>query len=386
MSENNQFDVTETTSWFTRIKNAFFGVIIGIVFFIGSIFLLAWNEKRAVETYNTLVEGQKLVYTISPTEINPKDNGKLVHLFGFATTHEILTDPIFNISQNAIWLKREVSMFQWKEDEKSETKHNTGGSTTTHHTYTYEKVWSSSLIASSKFKYPAEHQNPVNWPYASDIWQAKVVNLGAFVLSQDQIEDMDSFQPLPVNITELPEKLKEQIMPLNEGYYLGSDPSQPQVGDLKIQYLVVKPADITIIAKQIGNTFEPFHARAGGTISMLEIGKHSTEYMFAKAFEMNELMTWGLRIGGMVLMWLGLSLLLKPIAVFADFLPLFGMIANAGIGFITFLSALTISFTVIGIFWVAYRPVVGSLLVITGFVFFIVGLLFKKQKASIKNN
>lgn len=382
MGENNTFGVTETTSWFSRIKNAFFGIVIGIIIFIGSIFWLTWNEKRSVEIYNTLTEGQKLVHSIASTEVNPNNNNKLVHLTGFATTKETLIDPIFNISQNVIQLKREVSMYQWKENIKSETEHNTGGSTSTHRTYTYAKGWSSTPIDSSRFKQQADHQNPTSWLYTSNLWQARVVNVGAFVLSQDQIAGMDSYQSLPVSVDNLPESLKSQMKPFNGGYYLGDDPLQSKVGDLKIQYSIVKSNDITLIAKQIGNTFEPFHTHAGGTISMLETGKHSIQYMFTKAFEKNELITWWYRIGGMMLMWMGLSLLFRPIAVFADFLPLLGVIANTGIGFITFLLALTISFTVIGIAWIAIHPLVGSLVVAAGLGLLIAGILFKKR---IKN-
>lgn len=370
----------ETTSWFTRIKNALFGIIFGVVFFIGSFFLLVWNEKNSVETYNSLQEGQKVVITIPNDKVNPENNGKLVHLSGFATTDETLIDPIFNISAKALKLKRKVEMYQWQEEKKSEKHKNVGGSETTTYTYSYNKEWSTSPIESSKFKETTNHENPTTWKYSREQWQANEVKINDFILSKTQVSDLDDFQLLAVNTTTLPEDLKQDVKSQDSGYYIGSNPASPQIGDMKISYSIIVPQDVTIIAKQVNKTFEPFHAHAGGDINMIDTGIHSAQYMFEKAFERNNLMTWGIRLGGVLLMWLGLVLIFQLVSVVADVLPFLGSIVGFGIGLISAIIAVGLSFITIALAWIGFHPIVGVPLLIVGIIVLLGAFFFRRAK------
>ena len=58
---SDSFTETTTISWFTRLKNALVGILIGIVLVIGSIVGIFWNEHRAVQTARSLAEGRGLV-------------------------------------------------------------------------------------------------------------------------------------------------------------------------------------------------------------------------------------------------------------------------------------------------------------------------------------
>lgn len=61
---------TTTTSWFTRIKNALTGIVIGIILILVSIYFLFWNEGRAIQTYRALAEGAGLVVSVDSTGID----------------------------------------------------------------------------------------------------------------------------------------------------------------------------------------------------------------------------------------------------------------------------------------------------------------------------
>ncbi|MDO5581101.1 MAG: TMEM43 family protein [Planctomycetia bacterium] len=175
---------TETTnqSYFSRIGNAFKGIIAGIALVIAAVVLLFWNEGRTVKRYKALKEGNAAVVNADAAKVDPANEGKLVYLTGKALTGEILKDDDFGVSVNAIKLRREVDMYQWIENSTSETKKKMGGGTETVTKYTYAKNWSPSVIDSSSFK-ESGHANPGAMAYQSTEYYASEVILGAFKLS-----------------------------------------------------------------------------------------------------------------------------------------------------------------------------------------------------------
>lgn len=81
-------------------------------------------------------------------------------------------------------------------------------------------------------------------------------------------------------------------------------------------------------------------------------------------------------------MFAGLSMLLRPISVLADVVPLFGNIAEAGIAVVAFLIALLLSVITIAIAWIIFRPIIGGALLVTSTA--VVWVLVKKIKAAKK--
>jgi len=69
--------------------------------------------------------------------------------------------------------------------------------------------------------------------------------------------------------------------------------------------------------------------------------------------------TWILRAVGFFFMFLGLSLVFRPIAVFGDVVPLVGSLLGAGVGVFSGLVAAFFSFVTIGLAWFVYRPLLG---------------------------
>lgn len=364
----DSFQVTSSSSWFSRIGQSFGGIVFGLILLLVGVALLFWNEGRAVQTYQSLKEGQGLVINVDADVVDAANDGKLVHLTAEAVTEEVLVDEDFGIEANAIRLRRSIEMYQWKETSKSETRQKMGGGEETVTTYTYSKEWSTRLNNSADFHDPAGHANPSEFPYDSMTWDAEDVAVGAFYLSADLIEVLDDFTDLPVRAAPEGFAWPEDASLDKGGIYLGADPAQPQIGDVRINYEVVEPGPVSLVAAQEGDSFAAYRTQAGDSLAMITTGRVPAQQMFEDALSENVLLTWLLRLGGFVLLWFGFSLLFAPLSVLADVVPLFGKLVGAATGLIAFLLALALALAVIAFAWLFFRPLLGITLLVLAVV------------------
>ena len=364
MSENH-FSETSSTGWFGRIGNSIKGVLFGIALIAVSLPVLFINEGRAVKTRKTLEEGAKSLVTVSAERAEPANEGKLAYLNGQAEAEGTLEDDEFKVSAEALKLRRNVEFYQWVEDKKTETKKKLGGGEETVTTYDYSKKWSDKAIDSSGFKHPQGHENPAP-AVTGKHWAAEPVTVGGFTLSPGLVSQIDNFSGVGGDAeTELPETIAgKKLHREGGGFYLGENPASPQVGDIRVTHEAAMPGEVSVIAAQTGDGLGPYTAKAGGKIEMLETGKQSADSMFATAHQRNKFLTWGLRALGALLMFFGFSALFRPLSVLADVVPLFGTIVGAGTGLIAFLLTVVISFSVISVAWIFYRPLIGIPLIL----------------------
>jgi hypothetical protein len=118
-------------------------------------------------------------------------------------------------------------------------------------------------------------------------------------------------------------------------------------------------------------------------ILLVEYGTRSAEAMFKAAQEQNRLFTWILRGVGWFLMFLGLTMIFRPIAVLADVVPLFGTLLGAGIGIFAGLTSLVLSLVTIAVAWIFYRPLLGiTLLVLAAGGLTALVLIARKRKGA----
>jgi hypothetical protein len=373
-------------SWFSRIGQSIKSVLVGLLFFIAAFPVLFWNEGRAVQTSRSLKEGANAVISVPADKVDPANEGRLVHVSGPVTTEATLTDEQFGVSANALKLIRHVEVYQWVEDKKSEERKKLGGGTETVTTYNYEKKWSDEAVDSSAFQHPEGHENPGALPVESTTLTAEPITLGAFTLSPEQVDKIDEAAGLPVGEEQLaavPEENREGLQIEQGRFYMGEDPASPQVGETRISFQVVKPGPRSLIARQVGNTFEAYPTQAGDAILLVEEGTKSADAMFKAAEAANRTLTWILRAVGFFLMFFGLLMVFKPIAVFADVVPLVGTVLGAGLGLFSFLTALCLSLATIAISWIVVRPVlgIGLLVVALGAIAWLVSLGRKKKQA-----
>jgi hypothetical protein len=374
---------TEVTSqsWFGRIGESIKSFLFGLALFVAAFPVLFMNEGRAVKTEKSLKEGAGAVVSVDSNRVDPANEQKLVHMSGQAKTAETLSDSDFQISANAIKLRRRAEMYQWEEKKESKTQKKVGGGSETVTTYSYNKTWSDRLIDSSSFK-ESGHTNPSAMPYESREQSAQNVTLGAFSLTPSLVGKMNDFQPLPLTDQDrqkLPSELRSKLKVSNGAFYLGADPASAQIGDARISFSVVQPGDVSVISKQTGKTFEPYHASAGMDIEMLKGGIQGAQAMFQQALKENTIFTWILRAVGWFMMFLGLVLFFRPISVLGDVIPAVGSLLAFGTGLFAFVISAVLSIGTVAVAWIAYRPVLGIALLAVA-IALLVGLAMRGRK------
>lgn len=372
---------TTTTSWGTRLGNSVKGVLVGIGLFILGFPLLFWNEGNTVKTRKALEEGEGATVHVESVEtVDPAFEGRLIHASGKADTKEVLTDGEFAVSETAIKLIRKVEMYQWKEESRTTKQKNLGGSETTTTTYTHRPVWSSVVLDSPTHPEPGQQMvNPGSMEFESGEKVAQDVSFGAFRLSESQISSIGGATPyvFPTNwvcpvakcvmngsTIYVPNAATRNGGPGNE---IRNVVSTPMIGDMRVRFEIVRPHDISIVAKQYGDTFVGYVAKNGKKVQLLEDGIKDSAEMFASAQSANTMMCWLLRLAGFLMMFFGLSMVFKPLSVLGDVVPFIGTVIGIGTGIVAFVIALVCALVTIAIAWLFYRPLVGiSLLVAAG--------------------
>ena len=352
-----------------KSSNPFGGIIIGIILLIAGTVLLWWNEGNNVRNIQTVKEISEVVIDVDSTKIDENNNGKLICTSGdIQISDESVVDPIFSVGVKTAKLTRVVEMYQWEEEEHDDDNSKS---------YTYTKKWSSNIIDSSNF-HQSGHENNVSMPYSSESFYASEVSLGEFKLSQEQIQGLSTNSDLTL----------DSNMSLQEGYKVydkyitnSEDMGNPNIGDIRISYEYNSYTKASILAVQQGNSFTNFVSSVGKTINRVEEGILSSKEIINKLIDENNMIKWGLRLGGTLLIIFGYIAVLSLISKIASFVPILGNIVGALLGLIAFLVGLVHSIIIIAIAWIRFRPVLGiSLIVIAVALVFAITKLVKKNK------
>jgi hypothetical protein len=353
---------TTRVRWGQRLMQSVGGMLGGILLILLALGGLWWNEGRAIQAAKGLSEGAAAVLAVSSERADAAHNGRLVHLHGQAVSGDVLADDLLGIEATAIALVREVEMYQWREERRSETRSNTGGSQERVITYHYKPEWSARHIDSSQFNQPGHYRNPAVFPVEGQTRRAENVAVGDFRLNSALIAQIGNAESLalgPEQVEALPERFRERATADYPGWLYVGDPILPQVGDLRIRMAVVRDQPVSVLARQVDNTFEPFTTSRGTTIQRLMSGQLSAEAMLDQMQRENTILTWGIRIAGLLMTIIGFSLVLKPIQVMFDVLPILGSITGAGVGLVSGLLGGVLSLLTIALAWLFHRPLLS---------------------------
>jgi hypothetical protein len=360
--------ITEVTSQsiFGRIGNSIVGMLFGFVLLVGSIILLFWNEGRAVATAKSLREGAATVIDVPADNINSANESKLIHVTGDTAVTDPLQDPIFNISEKALRLRRNIEVYVWKEKKESKSRDKIGGGKETTTTYSYEKVWSPDLIRSSSFKSADDHRNPTRLEIPKKEFVATNATLGQFRLTPQIIGKVESDETLEATkdqLSQVSEDVQSKLKLDGEKFYLGADPASPEIGDEKISFGVLRPGTLSVVAAQSKQSFNPYVTTNEREIELVEPGNHSAAQMFAHAQAANRTLTWILRAVGFAAMFFAGLLVLGPISAMARILPFLGSLVELGFAIVSFFLSAIVSLLVIAVAWIVYRPLLGIALI-----------------------
>ena len=197
------------------------------------------TQKSGVEASNAIAVGADA--------LNPANEGKQISVSGDLVVNAPATDSQLGITApDAVMLLRFVEMLQWQQQCRGTE-------------CTYQQVWSPQLINSSKFREPAEHQNPARLPMTTARFSSNDVRLGAFkidaaTLGNYRLEASLRIKPTPYKVTsaQLPSNLALTFRDFNGALYAG-DPAHRKVGDVRVSYRIIPAAKVDVVGVQRGD-------------------------------------------------------------------------------------------------------------------------------------
>lgn len=373
-------------SKFTQLSSSFKGLILGVLLFIGSVIFIWWNEGHSIDRYQTFKEGRGIVVSIANDQVNPKNNDKLVHLYGNVTVNEELNDAIFGVKVAAIKLHRNVQMYQWQESVSTKNKTGFNLFSKEEKAYTYSKVWSEKLIDSSRFHEAQEHQNPSFMPFYSQTFISSNLYIGAFGLSDVFTNQMNLYTHYPLaqeNLNSMSEIMHHNFQLSGTEYFQG-DARDPEVGSIRVNFTYVKPYEVSVIGKQNNNIIDTYTTDRGTDVALLKKGRVDADAMFTWTEMRNEFFTWVFRLIAFIAMWISLGLIITPIISILNFIPVLAQVLNAGIYAVSGTLAITLTLLNIAFVWMYCRPFFASfvILIAGGIVYY----FYIKKVKKIDNN
>lgn len=417
-----ELNEVQKTGWLDRMQGSFKGITTGLGVIVAGVALLFWNEGRAVKTAKALEEGAGAVVSVKADQVDPANEGKLVHVSGKADTKEMLEDADFGVKVTALRLVRKTEIFQWVETAKTR-KIKKGDKEYEETTYSYKQEWCSKPVDSSAFKDP-KHANPfaeLQFPDARTY--AQEATLGAFRLSERIVKNVggEITYAFPTNYA-LPASMAGAQLKNNTVYIpapkavetatrvgAGASPLlaaaqaavsnavnvavsnvvngvlqrdvalTPQIGDVRVRFFVVYPKDISLCCQQRDETFQPWKASNGKLIDLQSDGVKSAEEMFASAQSSNKIWTWVVRVLGFLMLSGGFRGLFGPIETLVDVIPILNGLVSLGVGLVSKLLAAVVWLLTVGIAWVFYRPVLGISLIVVAVALVVLAVMRKKK-------
>ncbi|MBF0305077.1 MAG: TMEM43 family protein [Alphaproteobacteria bacterium] len=377
--ESDSFTEVTTQGWGSRISGALGGMVVGLILFLIAFPLLFWNEGRAVDTARALAEGRAAVISVESSAVVAANEGRLVHLTGQLATPDRLA-PAEAMPEAALKLRRAVEVYQWEQNETTTTEKDMGGGTTSKTTYSYKKVWSSSLNDSSGFRKPEGHQNPTAKPLADSEAVVKTASVGAFRLTGPVLNLINDWRAVPDQaLAALAKRDMRSAAAVQGEWAFSGKPDQPRIGDWRVGYSFVPLSEVSVVARQSKSALEPYRTSNGEEIVIVEQGQVSADRLFKAEERENTILTWVLRISGFVCMALGIGLVLRPLSVLGDVLPLLGDLLGAGTALIALALALCLSLVTIATAWIFFRPLIGVPLLIAGLAFLAIPIIRRRR-------
>lgn len=346
---SDQFVEQKTTGYFQRLGNSIVGIFLGIVLFLASFGVLYWNEGR--------VDLSKIAATateIPATGTATVKANSFVSITGNLSSPETLGDRPYLEPGEYIALRRKTEMYAWEENSRTTTKKNAGGSETKTTTYTYAKEWAENPDDSSRFKNPTGHYNPEKSIESQDL-RVSQAQVGDYQLNVNQLT-FPVNQPVNLTAAQIPAESKNK---LNGSYLFFGTGSlgSPEIGDLRLSYQALnKNIQATVFGDLgSGNQLTPHQGPKNVTFYRLFPG--TRDQAIANLANRHKLITWGLRFGGFLLMWIGLNLVVEPLGVVLDIIPFLGDLTRTATGFATFIVAAILSGLTIIVSMILHSPI-----------------------------
>lgn len=239
------------------------------------------------------------VLTGDSAKPGPAAEGHLVLAVGAPVVKVPARDAQFGVTADAPALMRKVEMFQW-----NETRF--GGKPG------YELDWFDHPIDSSIFGDAAAHPNPGAFPIGAARFDSPDVRVAGFRLDSALIDMIPGAEPYAPDLSRQPPNMAATFTEHDGALVSSAGGTRPQVGDLRISWKQVVPAELTVFARAVHGTLMPAHDAAGDPVAQVLLGdiplaNALTDAPHAPRFK------WARRILSVLLAWAGVALLLSAL-------------------------------------------------------------------------
>ncbi|XP_071784315.1 transmembrane protein 43-like [Asterias amurensis] len=360
---------SNNTTFLERMSHSFTGAMLGLGMFVVSFFILFLNEGKAVQTAQSLEQSLHLVIPITNNKVIFQENNyKLVHLTGKLKTNQPLVDVLFDVHVPAVKLRREVSMYQWVEHQnKQDIKEGSDNKIQTDFMYT--KEWKPFLVDSNTFNNPTNHKNPKEMTVSPMTFVAIHTYIGNYMIKDSLKEKIDKFKPyVPTK-----EPSKPNVQLIDGKFYQTDNPFRPKVGDVRVTYSYAgvsgedaalgDPDTVSVIAKQSGNQLTKYKTDTGESLELVHFGEKTAQEMIEDELHASSTLTWTLRLGGWLIMLIGLNFMTNIIYTLVEWFPILGTMVSMGLSAFNLCASISLSVITVSAGWLWYRPILALSLI-----------------------
>ena len=351
------------TEAINKVSTSIQWVIIGVISFIASFFILFINEGGA--NISEIAE-DAIQLDNTDTSFNTEENNlEFVSLTGNLESTEIF-DDIFLEKGNYIQLSRIVEFY--REDTSNITSQENNANHNGDNSIKNRVV--------SRWIENNDTQEVTNYYKAKELQTltktANFITIAGYKIDQSQLS-----LPEPTDLLLTSENTKQtnNTVLLNQKYLFNGTGTlnRPQHGDMRIHYevITVPSQTVTIFGKinTINKTITPYYDEDSEETIYRLLNGDWHEAM--KALQTEDTVTsWTFRFFGFFTMWIGLMLLLSPINTILSQIPFIGDLGVIGIGIVTGIISLILSTITIFISMIFHNIIILSFAIIMILIFF----------------
>ncbi len=371
-----------------RLLDSFVLMFVGIALFFASFVVLFINEGRENLAQ---VAGLAERFEVG-AEYGEND---LVYIVGNLETTSPASDT-YLASGAFVRIVRTVEMYGYVENEHRRTEEHIGGGETTIVTYSYDLRWTDSPTRHASFRgdaseipndVPANYDTFINnMPSARDETANELSIEGIPVRTNHlSITSLNTFTVTNDNVNTTALSADESV----QGGYIfrqnsaNGSLSTPGVGDVRIRYQVVTSDDEGVLIGSLsGSSFTRYITANDNTLYRFFTGSSNLTEVISILQAEYTAMLWILRLVGFFMMFIGLTLIGRPIRTALAVIPLFAKIGGFIYGVVAFFVALVLTFITIILAMIFHNPLlaiaVSILLAVGAFLY-----LKRKQKARL---
>lgn len=243
-------------------------------------------------------------------------------------------------------------------------------------TYYYINEWSDRPIDSALFHHRYGHENPKEFPIKNRVHIAPHVHIGKFELGKEGKSEINNY--IEITSDTRPE---DPSIKMHLGmYYYCDDVFNPQVGDIRLQFLTAgiegnyvshlnrnktistfSSIQYTVVAKSEKGLLVPYVTSINTTVLIMLPGRLTLEEAFSAAHYERKMQSWALRFIGWALMFFAVTCTSDFLLLALNDLPRLNLLSSSSqqplYGNILLSASLT--FIISALCWIIFRPWFG---------------------------